>query len=73
MNPDQTDPVPGHIVQSVTCLTTDPGVTSSIPTRSHTFTELDHEIISTAESIFRFRLIFAGALMVKNEMLVYLK
>ena len=37
---------------SVTCLATDasltadPGVTSSIPARSHTFVEIDHEIIS---------------------------
>ena len=36
-----------------TCLTTDPsltadpGVASSIPARSHTFVESDHEIIST--------------------------
>ena len=40
-------------VQSVTCLATDacltaiPGVASSIPARSHTFVEIDHEIIST--------------------------
>ena len=39
--------------QSVTCLVTDakltadPGVPSSIPARSHTFVEIDHEIIST--------------------------
>ena len=39
--------------QSVTCLasdaylTADPGVVSSIPVRSHTFAEIDHEIIST--------------------------
>ena len=39
--------------QSETCLATDasltadPGVASSIPTRSHTFVEIDHEIIST--------------------------
>ena len=39
--------------QSVTCLATDacltadPGVVSSIPARSHTFVEIDHEIIST--------------------------
>ena len=39
--------------QSVTCLATDasltadPGVASSIPARSHTFLEIDHEIIST--------------------------
>ena len=37
----------------VTCLATDgsltadPGVASSIPPRSHTFVEIDHEIIST--------------------------
>ena len=37
---------------SVTCLATDasltadPGVASSIPARSHTFVEIDHEIIS---------------------------
>ena len=42
----------GHIAQSVTCLATDvsltadPGVTSSIPTRSHTFVQIDREIIS---------------------------
>ena len=44
---------PGRIAQSVTCLdtdaclTADPGVVSSIPARSHTFVEIDHEIIST--------------------------
>ena len=37
----------GHVPQSVTCLTADPGVASSIPARSHTFVEIDHEIIST--------------------------
>ena len=42
----------GRIAQSVTCLATDanltadPGVASSIPARSHTFVEIDHEIIS---------------------------
>ena len=41
------------VAQSVMCLTTDacltadPGVASSIPARSHTFVEIDHEIIST--------------------------
>ena len=45
--------IPGRVAQSVTCLATDgsltadPGVTSSIPARSHTFVEIDHEIIST--------------------------
>ena len=44
---------PGRVAQSVTCLATDvcltadPGVASSIPARSHTFVEVDHEIIST--------------------------
>ena len=44
---------PGRVAQSLTCLatdvclTSDPGVTSSIPARSHTFLEIDHEIIST--------------------------
>ena len=45
--------LPGHVAQSVTCLATDasltanPGVASLIPARSHTFVEIDHEIIST--------------------------
>ena len=44
--------MPGHVAQSVTCLATDtcltagPGVASSIPAWSHTFVEIDHEIIS---------------------------
>ena len=44
---------PGRIAQSVTCLATDacltadPAVASSIPARTHTFVEIDHEIIST--------------------------
>ena len=43
----------GRVAQSVkclatdACLTADPGVASSIPARSHTFVEIDHEIIST--------------------------
>ena len=43
----------GRVAQSVTCLATDacltadPGVVSSIPAWSHTFVEIDHEIIST--------------------------
>ena len=43
----------GHVAQSVKCLATDasltadPGVASSIPTRSHTFVEIDYEIIFT--------------------------
>ena len=45
--------MPGRVAQSVTCLATDacltadPGVASSIPVRSHTFVEIDHEMIST--------------------------
>ena len=45
--------LPGRVAQSVTCLATDAclaadlGVASSIPARSHTFVEIDHEIIST--------------------------
>ena len=45
--------ISGRIAQSVKCLATDasltadPGVASSIPARSHTFVEIDHEIIST--------------------------
>ena len=48
-----SDPVHIILAQSVTCLVTDakltadPGVASSIPARSHTFVEIDHEIIST--------------------------
>ena len=45
--------IPGRVAQSVmclatdACLTADPGVASSISARSHTFMEIDHEIIST--------------------------
>ena len=45
--------VPGRVAQSVTCLATDAsltadqGIASSIPARSHTFVDIDHEIIST--------------------------
>ena len=45
--------LPGCVVQSVTCLATDacltedPVVASSIPVRSQTFVEIDHEMIST--------------------------
>ena len=45
--------LPDRVAQSVTCLVTDAsltadqGVTSSIPARSHTFVEIDHDIIST--------------------------
>ena len=52
-NPDVNWKRTGRVAQSVTCLATDasltadPGVASSIPARSHTFVEIDHEIIST--------------------------
>ena len=36
---------PGSVAQSVT---TDPGIESLIPALSHTFAEMDHEIISMA-------------------------
>ena len=36
----------GRIAQSVTCLTTDPGVANLISALSHTFVEIDHEIIT---------------------------
>ena len=45
--------LPGRVAQLVTCLTTDasltadPGVMTSIPAWSHTFVEIDHEIISS--------------------------
>ena len=51
--PSHTLCKPGRVAQSVTCLATDacltaiPGVVSSIPARSHTFVEIDHEIIAT--------------------------
>ena len=44
----------GCVVQSAafltadTCLTADPGMGSSLLARSHTFVEIDHDIISTA-------------------------
>ena len=34
----------GPVVQSVACPTTDQGVASLMPARSHTFMEVDHEI-----------------------------
>ena len=46
--------LPGRVGQSVSCLaadtcpTADPGVASPIPARSHSFVEIDHEIIYMA-------------------------
>ena len=34
-------------VSGYRCVSADPGVVSSIPVRSHTFVEIDHETIST--------------------------
>ena len=63
---------PGLIAQSVTvgvrlrrCPTADPGVASSIPAQSHTFVEIDHEIISTV--ILLLPLIQEGLLSVTSK------
>ena len=40
--------IPGRVAQLVMCQTAYPGVMSSIPAWSHTFAEIDYEIISTA-------------------------
>ena len=45
---------PGHVAQSIacltadSCLTADPGIAILILARSHTFVEINHEIISMA-------------------------
>ena len=51
--PDTQNTLPGRVAQLFACLmntdarlTPDPGVASSIPARSHTIVEIDHEIIS---------------------------
>ena len=38
------------IAQSIVSQTADPGVASSIPAWSHTFLEIDHEVISMVSS-----------------------
>ena len=38
--------LPGSVVQSVASPTADPGVASLIPSKSHTFVEINYEIIS---------------------------
>ena len=54
MDPKHSIIIPDCVAQSVTCLaadtclTADPGVKSLIPARSHTFVEIDLEIISKA-------------------------
>ena len=46
-NSDGPHSAVGNVSGRNACLTADPGVASSIPARSHTFVEIDHEIIST--------------------------
>ena len=41
------------VAQLVASTTADPAVASSIPARSHTFVEIDHEIISMFILLFR--------------------
>ena len=53
------------VAQSVASLTADPGVTSLIPAQSHSFMEIDHEIISTG--ILLLPLIHVGLLSVTSE------
>ena len=55
--------LPGLLAQSVTHLTADPGVASLILARSHTYVEIDHEIISMAT----LRLIQVGLMSVTSE------
>ena len=59
------DVVPGSVAQLVTNLTADPGVTTLIPARSHTFMEIDLEIIAT--TILLLPLIQEGLLSVTSE------
>ena len=56
---------PHEVVLSVVMPTADPGVVSLIPTQSHTFIEIDHEIISTV--ILLLLLIQEGLLSVTKE------
>ena len=64
---------PGRVALSVTCLATDacltadPGVASSIPVRSHTFVEIDQEIISTVILLPSADLFKKGFLSVTSE------
>ena len=53
MNQRAYNTQPGRVAQSVTCqttdacLTTDLGIASSIPARSHSLVEINHEIAPT--------------------------
>ena len=55
---------PGPITQPEVSPTVDPGVASSIPARSHTFLEIDLEIIA---SVTRLPLIQEGLLSVRES------
>ena len=55
----------GPLAQSIRCLTADPEVASLIPGQSHTFVEINHEIISKA--ILLLPLIPEGLLSVTSE------
>ena len=65
--------LPDRVAQSVTCLATDAcltantGVASSIPVRSHTFVEIDREIISTVILLPSADFIQEGLLSVTSE------
>ena len=64
---------PGRVAQSVKCLATDacltanPGVASLIPVQSHTFVEIDREIISTVILLPSADFIQEGLLSVTSE------
>ena len=55
---------PGPVAQLVASPTADPGIVSLILALSHTFVEIDHEIISTAILVL---LIQEGLLSVTSE------
>ena len=55
----------GFAARLIASLTADPGVASLIPARSHTFVEIDHEIISTL--ILLLTLIQEGLLSVTSK------
>ena len=67
---------PDRVAQSVTCLATDacltadPRVASSIPVRSHTFVEIDHEMISTLPLIHSRRVVVSYKRKYVHELLV---
>ena len=58
--------VPGYVAQSVGSPAADPGVVSLIPAWSHTFVEIDHEIISL---VILLPLIQEGLLSVTGEIM----